>query len=176
MASAHFLVSLFFSELESQNMSYTTEDAVNGIRRSRAGFLKHLNGLKDDQWTWKPYAECKSIVETLGHLICDDRAALQSLRTGKEPDYTNLQETETDRERLLKLLGESHAALCDHILSTWGSAPADTEVCIWGTQMPLAGGMSYLTSEDFYHAGQVAFIRGATDPTWDYYTDIYGSE
>jgi uncharacterized damage-inducible protein DinB len=157
-------------------MSFTVIDAVDGIRHSRAYFLKHLAGLKDDQWEWKPYAECKSIRETLAHLICDDRAALQSMQTGKEPDYESLVESEMDRDLLLAKLEESHRALCDFITQTWGSAQVDTEVCIWGVRRKIAAGLSYLTSEDFYHSGQVAFIRSATVPVWDYYAAIYGGE
>lgn len=157
-------------------MSFAVNDAVDGIRHSRAFFLKHLSGLTNDQWDWKPYAECKSVRETLAHLICDDRAALQSLQTGKEPDYESLVESESDRDLLLTKLDESHRALCDFITQRWGSAPVDTEVCIWGVRKSIAAGLSYLTSEDFYHAGQVAFIRCATDPAWDYYASIYRSE
>lgn len=157
-------------------MAYTVSDALEGLRKSRRFFHKHLAGLKDEQWTWKPYPECKSVVETLAHLVCDDRAALESLQTGKEPDYTNLTEADTDRDRLLGKLAGSHDALCSFIIEKWGGSPVDTEACIWGSPMPLAAGLSLLTSEDYYHSGQVAFIRSATDPCWDYYTDIYGGE
>lgn len=155
-------------------MPYTVTDAVEGIARSRASFLKHLKGLKDEQWDWKPYAECKSITETVAHLICDDRAALQSLQTGKEPDYENLSEAEPDRVKLLAILDASHRELCDFITSKWSGSPVETEVSIWGSPMTLASGIAYMSSEDFYHAGQVAFIRSATDPAWDYYASIYG--
>ena len=30
-----------------------------------------------------------------------------------------------------------------------------------------------ISSEDYYHAGQITFIRMATDPQWDYYRSIY---
>lgn len=155
-------------------MSYSVTDAVDGIRRSRASFLKHLTGLKEDQWEWKVNVECKSIRETLAHLICDDRAALQALETGKEPDYASIEEPETDCARLLALLDESHRALCDTIVNRWKDAPLETVVSIWGFQMSLGAGLADLSSEDHYHAGQVAYIRNATDPTWDYYGIVYG--
>lgn len=155
-------------------MAYTTQDAVESIRWSRKHFHKHIAGLKDEQWTWKPYPECKSVIETLAHLVTDDRAALEGLKTGQEPDYDSLSVAETDRERLLKMLGESHEALCGYILEKWGNSPVDTEVGIFGSPMKLGAGVGLLSSEDFYHAGQIAFIRGATDPSWDYYTDVFG--
>ncbi|HEY3411478.1 MAG TPA: DinB family protein [Armatimonadota bacterium] len=157
-------------------MPYTVADAVQGLRKSRQSFLKHLKGLKADQWDWKPYQECKSITETIAHLICDDRAALQSLQSGKEPDYDSLTEPERDRDKLLAMLDASHRELCDFITGKWSGSPLDTEVSIYGMSMPLVSGVAALSSEDLYHSGQVAFIRCATDPDWDYYTDIYGPE
>ena len=35
---------------------------------------------------------------------------------------------------------------------------------------------AYVSADDFYHAGQVAFIRMATDPAWCYSTEIFGPE
>ena len=52
----------------------------------------------------------------------------------------------------------------------------DTEVSAYGTPMKLGRAIAHLSSEDFYHAGQVAFIRIATDPSWDYYAVIYAHE
>ena len=152
----------------------TVNDLVGLIQYSRKHFFKHLDGLKDAQWDWKPYPECKSIRETLAHLIADDRAALESLQTQKEPHYEALQETERDLVKLRTILDKSHQALCDFILKTYASTPLETEVCIFGTQTSLAKGIPFLISEDFYHAGQVGFIRMATDPKWDYYAAIYG--
>jgi uncharacterized damage-inducible protein DinB len=160
-------------------MAFTLEDVLAGVRASRAFFLKHLEGLREDQWDWKPYPECKSIRETLAHLIVNDRAALASLESAGEPDYDALRaevaaETGNDLEQLLAALRESHARLLGTIEARYAGAPLDTEIKIWGSSMKLGRGVAYLSSEDFYHAGQVAFIRMATDPSWDYYGCIYG--
>ncbi|HZO92040.1 MAG TPA: DinB family protein [Chthonomonadaceae bacterium] len=157
-------------------MAFTLDDVLNGVRASRQFFLKHLNGLREDQWDWRPGPECKTIRETLAHLITDDRAALQSLQTGEEPDYDALQESERDIARLRVLLEESFTALCAYIQGRYAGAPLDTEVCSYGGKQKLGRGVAYLSSEDFYHAGQVAMIRIATDPAWDYYASIYGGE
>jgi uncharacterized damage-inducible protein DinB len=158
-------------------MAFTLDDVLEGVRASRAHFLKHLDGLQDEQWDWKPYPECKSVRETVAHLVTDDRAALFSLETGKEPDYEALAvEPGRDSARLRALLDESHARLCEAIRTRCATAPLDADVCIYGSPMKLARGIAYLSSEDFYHAGQIAFIRMATDPAWDYYATIYGGE
>lgn len=54
-------------------MAFDVDSLIEGVRESRRFFLKHLKGLRDDQWEWKPYPECKSIRETLAHLVSDDR-------------------------------------------------------------------------------------------------------
>ena len=155
-------------------MAFTLADVLEGVRSSRAFFHKHLEGLREDQWDWKPYPECKSIRETLAHLIVNDRAALLSLAHAGEPDYHGLRaEVGNDLDRLLAALRESHARLLGTIEARYAGASLDAEIRIWGSPMKLGRGVAYLSSEDFYHAGQVAFIRMATDPSWDYYGLIY---
>lgn len=157
-------------------MSVTLNELLDSVRDSRRHFLKHLNGLQDDQWDWKPYPECKSIRETLTHLICDDRAALISMQTGEEPDYeaiTASLEPVQDTDSLFARLTESFDALLAEIEKRYADAPLDAEICIYGEKKKLALGVPHLSSEDFYHAGQVAFIRMASDPAWEYYQSIY---
>lgn len=156
-------------------VSYSLDDLLHGLRHSRRFFLRHLDGLTDAQWDWKPYAECKSIRETVAHLVVDDRCALQSLESGHEPDYEGMQATETDRDRLLEMLSTSHQDLLRFIAVRYTGAPLDAPACLFGSPRKLAD-IGFLSSEDYYHAGQVAFIRMATDPTWDYYTAIYGTK
>ena len=54
-------------------MSFDTTDLIAGLRDSRRNLLKHLEGMTDEQWRWKPYPECKSVRETLTHLLMGDR-------------------------------------------------------------------------------------------------------
>ena len=146
---------------------------IEGIRSSRRYFLNHIKGLRDDQWDWKPYPECKSIRETLAHLIADDRATIHMLETGQFPDFGSLLESETGTEKLESLLSDSHEKLCEFIKAKFSSTPLDTLVNFWEGPVPLAQAITGISSEDYYHAGQVAFIRMATDPGWDYYRSIY---
>lgn len=157
-------------------MAYTLEDTLEVIKSSRKHFLRHLKGIKPEQLTWKPYAECKNVIETLAHLITDDKAAMDSMESGKEPNYDALMVTETDPEKLLQMMGESHLALLNYIQTKYANTPLDTEILIWGSPMKLASAAPLISSEDYYHAGQVAFIRMATDPGWDYYGTIYSGD
>ena len=155
-------------------MALLLNDVLDGVKHSRKHFLRHIAGLTAEQWTWKPYPECKSAAETLAHLVTDDRAFLQSLQTGREPDYAALEIAERDPEVLLELLLESHEELVAYIAGRYSQSPLDEPACAWGAVMPLAVAIGHLSSEDYYHAGQVAFIRMATDPGWDYYAAVYG--
>lgn len=154
-------------------MPYTVKDAAEGVRKSRGFFLKHLQGLKPEQWDWKPYPECKSVRETLAHLIIDDWTALESLQTQGQPNYRDY-DGDTSEETLLATLAQSHADLVSFVESRWKDAPLDTEITLWGWPMTLGAAVSLLSAEDCYHAGQVAFVRMATDPSWDYYQAVYG--
>ena len=154
-------------------MAFSAGDLIDRARRSRENFLKHIEGLRDDQWNWKPYPECKSISETLGHLVGVDRAFLFSLETGKSPDYEALMEPAQDKERLLEKLAESHKNLVTFLDGRFRNVALETPVPFFGEQTPLGIALADLTSEDSYHSGQVAYIRMATDPQWDYYAAIY---
>jgi len=155
-------------------MPYCASDVAASLRASRRHFLRHLVGLAPDQWDWKPYPECMSVRETLAHLVCDDRAALEALQTGREPDYAAHQEAERDIEALRGMLDRSHDMLCEAIERDLVDKAIDAEVSAYGAPVKLGALAVILCSEDYYHAGQVAYIRQATDPSWDYYQAIYG--
>jgi hypothetical protein len=160
-------------------MSITPLDLIDTLAAARGSFLRHLDGLSDEGWAWKPYPEAKNIYETLAHLRVDDLMALESLQTGGEPGYEAATEMvapslSQGREALLQHLADSHAALLTYLRDNYADAPLDTPICVWGSVKPVAVGIPFLSSEDYYHAGQVAFIRLAQDPTWDYYASIYG--
>lgn len=161
-------------------MPFTTTDLIDHLKETRAHFMKHLAGAGPDLWDWKPYPECKSVRETLIHLVVDDRAALESLQNGKEPEYDRIAaETQEQAgesvEALITILTDSHAKLLEYIERTYADEPLDSEVSVFGSTRKL-GLITYFSSEDFYHAGQVGFIRQAIDPKWDYYAAVYGGE
>jgi hypothetical protein len=155
-------------------MALLLNDFIDGLRGSRSHFLKHLIGLTPEQWVWKPYPECKSITETAQHLLIDDLAALDALKSGAEPDYDSFTVIETEPDALVAALKKGSSDLIEHIKATYKDADLETPVSAWGKMLPLAVALGYWSSEDYYHAGQVAYIRMATDPKWDYYATIYG--
>jgi len=76
---------------------------------------------------------------------------------------------------LISLLRDSHSEALHALTTVTEGLPLDAPLAIFG-QHPRKLGVvaASLTSEDEYHSGQVAFIRMATDPTWDYYAAMYG--
>lgn len=156
-------------------MAYTLEDLIESVNGSREHFFKHIEGLKDDQWDWQPYPQCKTIRETLAHLVVVDRGFLYAIETSGMPDWNNLfpDWQPYSPEQLRSLLQESRAKLVDCLKSKYADAPLDSEVSMYGMTMKLGQLAVSISSEDYYHAGQTAFIRMASDPTWDYYAAMY---
>ena len=154
-------------------MPFDISNLIVGIRQSRVFFLNHLKGVRDDQWDWKPYPECKSIRETLAHMVNDDHAFVAILRDGKIEDYEAFNEQERDIPRLMEMLRRSHEELCAFIKERFADTPLDTEVGYFTGKTKLGLAITGVSSEDYYHSGQVAFIRMSTDPEWDYYRSIY---
>lgn len=160
-------------------MAFAFEDLIESLRASRSNFHKHLQGLKDDQWDWKPYPECKSIRDTLIHLIVDDRAAVGAFDSDDEPDYEALVNAATaeagnDITHLKALLENSFETLIAELTTRYADKPLDTEISVFGSPRKLGVAIPYFSSEDYYHTGQVSFIRMASDPSWNYYEAIYG--
>ena len=147
---------------------------IESIHASRKYFLNHIKGLRQDQWDWKPFPECKSIGETLAHLIADDRAAIHILETGQFPDFGSILEHAPDPIKLQALLTQSHENLVAFLLNKFSDTSLDTPVNYFEGVISLSQAILGISSEDYYHAGQVAFIRLATDPQWDYYQQVYG--
>ncbi len=157
-------------------MAFNLDTLIHGVEDSRKTFLKHIKGVSDEQWDWKPYAECKSIRETIAHLVSDDRAFIEILDKGSITDYEVLQENEQDVTKLLALLAESHENLCTFLRQKFADTPLDTKINFFMGKEALGTAIAGIAHEDSYHAGQVAFIRMATDPAWNYYGEIYSAE
>jgi uncharacterized damage-inducible protein DinB len=107
-------------------MAFTLDDLIAGLRASREHFFKHLEGLKDDQWDWQPYTQCKTIRETLAHLVIVDRGLLYSAETGQMPDWDGLfpDWQPYTPEQLHTLVLESRAKLLDYLETKYADTPS----------------------------------------------------
>jgi uncharacterized damage-inducible protein DinB len=154
---------------------------LEGLVDSRKHFYKHLAGLPEDAWNYKPFAECKSLTETLAHMVVNDRMAVEALRTGMEPNYDAGREAIAEdatrgKDHLLGLLRQSHEALLADLNARLSGKSAEEELCIWGWTMPVYKGIPFLSAEDYYHSGQIAYVRMAVQPDWDYYSAIFSED
>jgi len=163
-------------------MTFEMNDLTQAARESRENFVKLLDGLTDEQWTWKPYPECKSIRETLVHMIGNGRLMKQALHDPSQPiDWAGYygavaaELADIANADLIPLLRDSHSEALHALTTVTEGLPLDAPLAIFG-QHPRKLGVvaASLSSEDDYHSGQVAFIRMATDPTWDFYAAMYG--
>jgi hypothetical protein len=59
------------------------------------------------------------------------------------------------------------------LTSEYSGKPIDAQITFYGHPIPFADAVGYILGEEGYHTGQAAFVRMATDPSWDYYTAIY---
>ena len=162
-------------------MAFDLTDVLAGVRASRSFFLKHVDGLTPEQWSWKPYPGCKGVRETLVHLIVGDRMAMNSLKTGGMPEdfegfiaAIDSEAADDTNEELIARVNRERETLLAYIEETYAGKELDAPTSLYGGGMKLGAAAAYLSGEDFYHAGQIAFIRLATNPDWNYYGEIYG--
>jgi len=154
-------------------MANDINDIIDKVRMSRRYFLKHLHGVRNEQWDWKPSPQCNSIREILAHMVANDRSLIETLSADSTIDCGSVEER--DIAKLLEMLSKSHESLCAFLRLRHANTPLDTEVPFFGRTEKLETAMSWISFEDYYHAGQIALIRVATDPSWENYVSIYDS-
>lgn len=147
-------------------MAFELDDLVDNMTGALRFFLAHLDGLKADQWDWKPAPACRSVREMLRHL-CEtypDKAALEEALARPVPDVAEVQ-----------ALFEA-AALADYarLRARYADTPLNAEIAVPGGDWFLGRAsvkagtlLARRAWEECYHTGQVVFIRLATDPDWD---------
>jgi uncharacterized damage-inducible protein DinB len=153
---------------------------IEGVRKSRAFCLKHLDGMADEVFEAKPHPECKSARQTLLHLVAVDRGVLEAVKTAAFPDFFGIiaavesELGDASRTALEEAVRGSHETLLTYLQTTYGDKTPDDTMPLWGDPTPLGIAIPYLSSEDYYHAGQLGYLRLAAQPEWDYYAQMYG--
>lgn len=161
-------------------MSFDTTDLITALRDSNKNLSKHLEGLTDEQWSWKPYPECKSVRETLTHLLMGDLLLRYRLdgdpRVGDfENVYVEVEAHYADftRDQIVAEFESSHEEICDRLTALFAGKPLDEPFEVFGGAQKAGRFLAGLANERYYHTGQISFIRIASDPAWDYYAHIY---
>jgi hypothetical protein len=139
------------------------EEVMDNLYRSQRFFRAHLNGILAEQWDWKPFPSCRSIREILLHwaeIFAADDAALETGLKAAVPDVASVQALM--KEAGLRFGRGFSAPYVDSAMET--RLPNGAAV---GTVL------ASLAGEDNYHAGQIAFIRLATEPAWDWVQAVH---
>lgn len=161
-------------------MSFEVTDLIENLRTTRATLLKHVDGLTDEQWTWQPYPQCKSVRETFTHLIMGGRLLAYHLAGDSRATAFENVALEIEKEyaehtpaQLVAAFQKSHEETCQLLLDNYADKPLDTPWNGFFVGQKLGVTLAGFAGELSYHTGQIAFIRMASDPTWDYYAHIY---
>ncbi len=144
-------------------MAVGLEEILGSLSWSQKFFRAHLNGIQDAQWDWKPFPACRSIREILVHWAENVSSADTALQLALEeaiPEVDVVQRLM--KEASLRYVGKYRQQYANTSLD----APYRNTITVGDV---LAG----LSGEDNYHAGQIAFIRLATDPTWDWVKAVH---
>ena len=145
-------------------MATGVEEVLSELYRSQKFYRTHLNGIQEGQWDWKPFPACRSIREILLHWVdsfASEDTALRSALEPVVPDVAVIQRLM--REAGLRYGAGFHQRYAEATLDSLHSNGRTTVGAV------LAG----LGAEDNYHAGQIAFIRLATDPEWDWVKAVH---
>lgn len=144
-------------------MAVGLDEILDNFYRSQEFFRAHLNGMQDEQWDWKPFPACRSIREILLHwaeLFSPGETPLQAALKQPLPDVVAVQ-------RLMKEAGAQFGA-------GFREQCADSSMdSLFPNGVAVGTILASLSGEDSYHAGQVAFIRLATDPDWDWVKAVH---
>lgn len=153
------------------------DDFLDNMHGALRFFLAHLNGLRDDQWDWKPSPAVRSIREILYHL-CETyedkeegKAALEAELARPLPNIVLVQ-------RLFEAAAKADYA---RLIQRYTGTPLETEGVIEGgdwflgrERVRVGTLLSRRSWEECYHTGQVVLIRLATDPDWNQEEEVYG--
>lgn len=76
-------------------MAVGLDEILDNLYRSQRFFRAHLNGMREDQWDWKPYPACRSIREVLRHWADIFAGADPALRAHLEEVAPNVASVQT---------------------------------------------------------------------------------
>ncbi len=144
-------------------MAVGLDEILDNFYRSQRSFRAHLNGMREEQWDWKPFPACRSIREILLHWA-------DLFSPGETPLRAALKTATPDVAAVQRLMQEAGQRFGGGFREQYADAAMDSP---FPNGLALGSVLAGLSSEDSYHAGQVAFIRLATDPAWDWVRAVH---
>ena len=144
-------------------MAVGLDEVMDNFFRTQHFFRAHLNGMQAEQWDWKPFPACRSIREILLHwseiFAADDKALENSLKA-TVPDVASVQ----------VLMKEAGLRFGAGFSAQYTDRSLDSRL---SNGVAVGTALASLAGEDNYHAGQIAFIRLATEPEWDWVLAVH---
>jgi hypothetical protein len=145
-------------------MAAGLEEVLSELSRSQKFYRAHLNGIQAGEWDWKPFPACRSIREILNHWVDSFAAEDTALRSALDPAVPDVAVI----QRLMREAGRRYSA---GFQQRYEGAAMD-DLCLEGRNR-VGAVLASLGAEDNYHAGQIAFIRLAIDPEWDWVKAVH---
>ena len=134
-------------------------DLALALAASREFLLRQIRGLSFEDCAAKPRGALRSIEEIVEHMLANDAFCMAKLDA--EPF-----EDEPDQSAAARLT-RSGMALTQVIRQKWAGNEHAALLRLAGGGAGIARGVAYIQIEDFYHAGQVCWIRLVLHPDWD---------
>ena len=144
-------------------MAIGLEEVMENLYRTQRFFRAHLNGMQPEQWDWKPFPACRSVREILLHwaeIFAADDAALTAGLTAAFPNVASVQE----------LMKEAGLRFGTGFSAQYAECGLDSRL---PNGVAVGTALASLAGEDNYHAGQIAFIRLATEPDWNWVQAVH---
>lgn len=164
-------------------MASTTNDSLNDMQEARAYFRRHTAGMAEVGWDFQPFPHTNNIRQILMHMIATNRGVLAMLggeafemkRHGERHKEAWAEVEGQSGAYLLALLDQSGEAIAASVQKSYAYATFDTPLTLWGTEGKLGVQLARLSQETAYHTGQVSSLRQAFDPSWDYFSEVFGA-
>ncbi len=115
--------------------------------------MKAAEQIPENLYAYKPTPEVRTFGQLFGH-IADSNYEICSAAAGEKPPVTNIEKTLSTKADLVKALGASFA-YCDKIFNSLTDAGAPTQVNFFGRQMAKLPVMTFNTSHDNEHYGNI---------------------
>lgn len=147
-------------------MAIGTEEMFANLSHSQRFFRAHLNGIRQEQWDWKPSPACRSVREILLHWT----EMAEMFGVGDGALQTSLKKATPDVSLVQALMKDAGLRFAAGFRAQYADSPMDS---LLPNGTAVGSMLAGLPAEDMYHAGQVAYIRLATDPAWDWVKAVH---
>lgn len=142
-----------------------TPDLAMALAASREFLVRQVRGLSPAECDYLVTGMRATVNQIVEHMLANDAFCLDKLGGTAWPDDPTLPADQR--------LSRSGMALQQEIRANWADKQDEALLRLAGGGEGIAKGVSYIQIEDFYHAGQVCWIRLALQPDWDSNADTY---